>query len=104
MNSNHSDDLETNSIYNAVTETSQICLRFAEEVRTLRRELLELKEDKKTWLVGNQALQKEIHLKNNTIDALKLELMEVTENNIFQRRELHTKVNNTTTYCGCFFK
>src|SRR5690554_1851653 len=103
MSSTYTDDLETNTIFNTVTETSQICLRFAEEVRTLRSELLELKEDKRSWLVANQALQKEIKSKNDTINALKLELLEVTENNIFQRRELRTKVSSTTIHCCNIF-
>ncbi len=98
-NTNDTDDSDGDNIVfknfeilSNVTETSQICLKFAEEIRNLRRVILELKEDKRTWLLSNKTLTAELRSKDDLIAALKFETRQLSEDNLIQRRQLLQQV------------
>jgi hypothetical protein len=79
-------------LYRQALESNEICLKLAEEIKTLRAGILVLKEDKRTWLLSKQALESEITQSRNVSQALKLEVMQLNQENISLRIQLSEKV------------
>ncbi len=79
-------------LYIQAVESNQICLKLAEEIKTLRNDILGLKDDKRTWTLSKQALESEVLQSRNVLQALKLEIMQLNEENISLRIQLSEKV------------
>lgn len=95
--SKHSDSEEEDirKNYADAFESSQACFRFAEEIRTLRVELLALKQEKRSWLASSTSHDEEISSRDEYIKRLKLEIIQLNEEICEHRRKISEKVELT---------
>ena len=77
-----------------MVESGQIGFRLAEEIKSLREELLSLKQEKRILLVSNENLEDTLINANNAISTLHAKLVELQNHVNFTGSELTSKVRN----------
>jgi len=78
--------------FGKMVESGQIGFRLAEEIKSLREELLSLKQEKRILLVSNENLEDTLINANNTISTLHAKLVELQNHVNYTASELHSKV------------
>ena len=78
--------------FGKMVESGQIGFRLAEEIKSLREELLSLKQEKRILLVSNENLEDTLINANNTISTLHAKLVELQNHVNFTASELTSKV------------
>lgn len=85
--------------FGKMVESGQIGFRLAEEIKSLREELLSLKQEKRILLVSNENLEDSLLNANNTISALHTKLVELQNHVNYTASELTSKVTHHTNLC-----
>ena len=80
--------------FGKMVESGQIGFRLAEEIKSLREELLSLKQEKRILLVSNENLEDTLINANSTISTLHTKLVELQNHVNFTASELTSKVRN----------
>jgi chromosome segregation ATPase len=82
-----------------MAESGQIGFRLAEEVRTLREQILALKQEKRILLVNNQNLDEGLQSANSTIAQFKASIDGLSLKMRKYRKETAKKVNAVIVFC-----
>lgn len=84
--------------FSKMVETGQIGFRLAEEIKTLREELLVVKQEKRILLVNNENLEDSLANANRTITDMHTRLVDLQARANYSEVELSKKVGEGTYF------